>query len=353
MKSVAIWSRLLSLVTFLFALPASADQPVEQDLLLPVELRLEVTADIEAQVLVNPGHPNGGRTFVLLHGLAHTGDALRPLAEAVFANPKLKASRAVLLSLPGHGGSSLPQGQGVLFGDLSLEDDAAALIGALDALEARGLRPDVLVGHSMGAGIVELAQDRLIDEGTDFRTRFGVKEVVLLASTIPNAVPPSVLPWALADSGAGAAFLAPFVLFSDPILGPHLSIPAEVWPGLFFTNTIGDLVPGTPSAADVVAQGYIAPEALIASLEMLGAGGWSRPTVGPGIFGRRHGSEPCVIAFSEDIFIAVDEEVALYRYLTGDMQDKRFVLVTRPDAVHDMLISDPGAVASAMETCSK
>ncbi|MDC3979588.1 alpha/beta fold hydrolase [Polyangium jinanense] len=353
MKSVAIWSRLLSLVTFLFARPASADQPGEQDLLLQVELRPLVTADIEAHVLVNPDHPSGGRTFVLLHGLAHTGDALRPLVEAVFANKALKASRAVLLSLPGHGGSSLPQGQGVLFGDLTLDDDAAALIGALDALAARGLRPDVLVGHSMGAGIVEHAQDRLIDDETDFRTRFGIKEVVLLASTIPNAVPPNVLPWDLADSGAGAAFLAPLVILSDPILGPHLSIPPAVWPGLFFTNTIGDLAPGAPSAADVVAQGYIAPEALTASLEMLGAGGWSRPTVGPGIFGRRHGSEACVIAFSEDIFIAVDEEMALYRYLTGDTQYQRFVLVTRSDAVHDMLISAPDAVASAMETCSK
>ncbi|MDI1482313.1 alpha/beta hydrolase [Polyangium sp. y55x31] len=345
MKSVALWSSLLSTVTLLFALPASADPPGEQVLSLPVELSPGVTADIAAQVLVNPDHPNGGRTFVMLHGLAHTGNTFRPLADAVFADNKLDARRVVLLDLPGHGESPLPQG--ILFGLLSLGDDVAALTGALDALGPLGLHADVLVGHSLGGEIIELTQNELITEGTSLRARFAVNDVVLLAPAIP-----SPLPWSLADSGAGAAALAPFVVLGDPLLGPHLFIPAPAWQGLFFTNSKDKLVQGPPSVAEIVAQGYIAPEALVASQELLGVG-TVRPTVSAGIFDPSHGSDACVVAFSEDLFLPAGEERPHYRYLTGDTQDERFVVVTRFGAVHDMLISDPDAVANAMRTCSK
>ncbi|MDI1446098.1 alpha/beta hydrolase [Polyangium sp. 6x1] len=281
----------------------------------------------------------------MLHGLAHTGDTFRPLAEAVFADQKLDASRAVLLNLPGHDGSSLPQG--ILFGALTLDDYVATLTGSLDALLALGFRTDVLVGHSMGGELIELAQNELIADGTSLRARFDVEDVVLLAPSIPNP-----LSWSLADNGTGAAVLANF-LTMDPILGPHISIPAPSWQGLFFTNSKGKLVPGAPSVAEIVARGYIAPEPLLASQQLLGAGEFARPTVSAGIFAPSHGSDACVLAFSEDLFILVDEERPHYRYLTGDPQDQHFVVVTRSGAVHDMLVSDPHAVAIAMRTCSK
>src|SRR6266542_3404958 len=76
-----------------------------------------------------------------------------------------------------------------------------------------------------------------------------VSNVVLM-----NAVSPYPAPFFLADSGAGPVIVAPFVL-SDPVRGLYVHIPAPNWLGFFFTNLLGNFVPGTPSPEEAVSRG--------------------------------------------------------------------------------------------------
>ena len=60
-----------------------------------------------------------------------------------------------------------------------------------------------------------------------------------------------------------------------------------------------------------------------------------------GIFAPAHQTVLSVVAYEQDLIFRPDEERALYRYLTGDETDERFVVVPSYEAVHETHISNP------------
>ena len=244
------------------------------------------------------------------------------------------------------------------FGNLTVEDFTAILLGVLDQL-AKHVNIEGIVGHSMGGLIVQMAQNNLMSAGTSLRKEYGIQNVYLLAPAIPNP-----LPWLFADSGGGSAIAASLVSF-DPNLGLYLQLlsndPAEqaellgIWLAVFFTNRSGDFAAGTPFTT-ALESNYLSNEALIMTLQLLGSDGFVRPSVNPGIF--NDSVQKCfrIITFSEDLAVPgenlLQEHQELAKYLTGNAQAANVVLIDAPDAVHDMYIANPTEVAKVITSCS-
>jgi len=321
----------------------------DYDLLIEqVTLRPGVTADVHVHVFVNEARPCVGQTLFAVHGFAHTSAAWRPLAEALFAGAPDDVGvvcRVAAVDLPGRGGSSLPSG--LLYSDLVLADEVTALAGALDGLEAAGEHPTTIVAHSQGGLLTQMLQQRLLDAGSSLLLRYQVSRVTLFAS-----VGPAGLPWNFIDSGVGLAILAQLIGF-DPDLGLVASVPDAVFPYLFFTDLAGNLASGAPTPAEVAADGLSAPEPLLASLNLVGAPPFSRETIAPGIFARENGTRLVVVGYQEDVLIRPEEVALLYQHLTGEEPGRDVVVITGPESVHDLQLTDPDRLLDALEASQK
>lgn len=317
----------------------------DYDLLIDdVALRPGVTVDLHVHVYVNEARPCEGQTLFAVHGFAHTSTAWGPLAEALFAGEPSEAGvvcQVVAVDLPGRGGSSLPTG--LAYGDLVLADFVSALAGALDGLEAAGLHAGTIVAHSQGGLLVQMLQQRLLDSGSSLLLRYQIHRAVLLASVGPAGVP-----WNFVDSGVAAAILGPLIVF-DPDLGLVASIPDALFPFLFFTDLAGNLVSGAPTPAEVAADGLNAPEPLLSSLNLLGFPPFAREEIDPGVFAPGNGTRLSVVSFQEDVLIRPEENAILYEHLTGQAPDRNFVVVTGPEAVHDLQLSGPEVLLDALD----
>ena len=226
--------------------------------------------DIQIDSFANPNKNAGNKTLLAVHGLAHTGATFEPLANELFKKTGSdKIDRVLALNFPGRNGSGLPSN--VQFGNLTVEDYTAVLLGVLDQLPKQ-IKIESIVGHSMGALIIQTAQNRLRSAGTSLQKEYGIKNVYLLATSIPNP-----LPWLFADSGA-ASQIAAMLQSADPTLGSHLRLlssnPEEqarllgIWLSIFFTNSLDEFVPGTPFTT-ALKSNYVSNEALIMTLQVL------------------------------------------------------------------------------------
>lgn len=336
---------LAALAVLLAPTPARA-APDATLVLEDVALRPGVTVDLSVSVYSDAALPSAacvGRDVLAVNGFAHTAATWEPFARALLAREPGSVCRVLALDLPGHGGSGLPTG-GLPFAFLTLDDAASALLGALAALPALGYDVDGLVAHSQGGMVVQLAQQRLVSDDSGLRGAHGVKQVVLLAPT-----PPAGLPWAFVDGGTAGALLGQFYVAADPLLGPHFAIPDALWPYVFFTTPSGALAPLAPSAADVAARGYNAPEPLLSALQLVGAAPFaSRPPVDAGVFGPGAGTRLTVVAFEQDALIRPEEAAAIAAHLSGgEGEGARLQVVTGPFAVHDLYVADPDALLAA------
>ncbi|HEX8904299.1 MAG TPA: alpha/beta hydrolase [Longimicrobiaceae bacterium] len=314
----------------------------DTDLVLhAVPLRPGVAVDLHLKVFVNPAWPPpvcpSENIILAVPGFAHTAATWRAYANAVFSTRSQQACEVIALDMPGHGGSGLPTG--ITFGELVLDDYATALLAVLDALNASGNAPATLIGHSQGGIVIQMAQQRLVAAGSSLRQADGVRAVELLAP-----VPPAEVPWNFVDSGAAAQVLSAFLVLNDPVLGPHASVPAEYWPPLFFSNLSGQIASGAPTPAQVTANGYNAPAPLYASLQLVGAPPFSRPSISAGIFADGYGTRLGVITFEQDQLIRPAEGQALLAHLAGGSSGQKFSTIAGPEAVHDLLISNPLAI---------
>jgi pimeloyl-ACP methyl ester carboxylesterase len=162
----------------------SASEPPSYDINFQIQLRNNVSVQMGATVVVNPRNPNYGLQALFLNGTGQTANTFKPLAQAIFSdNFGLLVSKAVLLNYPGHGNSGYPTG--IQFGSLSINDYVTSLLASLDELPHLGLRPNVLLGHSLGAEIIMLAQQRLISQGVTLRSKFGVFGISALPLSPP------------------------------------------------------------------------------------------------------------------------------------------------------------------------
>ena len=313
--------------------------------------------DIQINSYENRNKYAGNKTLLAVHGLAHTGATFDLLANELFKHTgNDKVSRVLALNFPGRNGSGVPED--VEFGSLTVEDFTAVLLGVLDQL-AKQTQIETIVGHSMGGLIVQTAQNSLRSGGTSLQKEYGIKNVYLLAPSIPNP-----LPWLFADSGAGSG-IAAMVLDDDPTLGSHLRLlsddPAEqgrllgIWLTLFFTDRSGKFVAGTPFTT-ALQSNYISNEALIMTLQLLGSSGFRRPSVDPGIFDRRVQKCFRIVSFSEDLAVPgenlLQEHQDLANFLTGNARSANVVFIDAPDAVHDMFLTNPAEVAKALTSCN-
>ena len=298
-----------------------------------VTLREGVTADLHLTVFVNRRHLCQDRTTFAVHGMLHAAAAWEPLAAAWFDREPFGSGpcRVIALALPGHGQGGLPSG--ALFGELVFDDYVTAVLATLDRLRDLGVRPRTIVGHSLGGGMIQFAQQRLAATGTNLRRAYGVKDAVLLGSAIPEPIP---------VPGGSLAALAQFVTFT-PELGSHVAVPAPIWRMFFFSNLTGQLGPGAPTAEEIVAHGYSSVESLA-----LIQGLTPRPHVDAGLFEPAARTALTVVAYEQDPIIRPESSLALYTHLTGDTSGRRFSLIDGPDSVHDMHISAPAALLQGM-----
>jgi pimeloyl-ACP methyl ester carboxylesterase len=322
-----------------FLLPAA-----DGDVFLPdVPLRPGVTVDLHLAVFVNearqPASCASENVVLAVPGFAHTAATWGPYASARFADPAQHACAVIALDMPGHGLSGLPEG--ISFGELTLDDYATALLAVLGSFADAPAAPSILVGHSQGGLVIQMAQQRLVAGASSLR-QAGIREVQLLAPA-----PPAGLPWSFVDSGAATGLLGALLILGDPVLGSHASVPPALWPTLFFSNLAGQVAPGAPTPAEVAANGYNAPAPLFASLQLVGAPPFARPSISAGIFAGRHRTRLSVVNFAQDPLIRPEEGQAIMQHLTDGQSARAFTLIQGEFAVHDLYLSDPAALLRA------
>jgi pimeloyl-ACP methyl ester carboxylesterase len=329
---------------------ATQPQPCGSDLMLHnVALRPGVHSDIHVRVFHNPHWScawDHTKTIFTVHGAAGSANTWEPLSDALFDrfDGDERVCRVAAIDLPGHGGSSPPEG--LVFGDLTLEDFGAAVVGTLHRLKHHGIRPRLALGHSQGGIVLQLAQQALLDDGSSLREAFGIRRAALLGSVAPQAVP-----WDFADSGAGAGLIMQFAS-NHPTLGQVFDLPPELWVPIVFTNLNGAIPPSAPAPAEVVQHEYLSLESFTALASLVGAPSFSRPDVDPGVFADHLGTRLGVVAFEHDTLIPPDNSEALYEHLTGEEASCAFSVVLGEDAVHGAPINIPDAVLDALEDVS-
>ena len=332
-----------------------------------VELRPGVTADINVRVFVNDSQPCQGRTVMLVPGAWGSADPAWwwPFLEAFFTdNPAgRKGCRFAILELPAHGGSGLPEG-GPIYGELTQTDYAAAVIGALERLPDWGVKPKTILAYSMGGIVTALAQQTLVDQGTNLREAFNIQKVVLL-----SPVPPAETPWSVAD-WYGYLFGEFYSCYTGP---GGVVIPGCEWLDvepdvgvdfhdlLWFDPTLTwdcdpDTTPlGQPPLPAPVAEGlcdsttpygdtffdYGTHEPATALYEIFGGFQYQRPITDRGIFGPRSRTTLYSIGLELDTTIFPEETAASYEHYADDPELEGFVLVEGPTTDHLMIFIDP------------
>ena len=320
----------------------SASEPPSYDINFQIQLRDNVSVQMGATVVVNPRNPNFGLQVLFLNGTGQTANTFKPLAQAIFSdNFGFLVSRAVLLNYPGHGNSGYPSG--IQFGSLSINDYVTSLLASLEELPRLGLRPNVLLGHSLGAEIIMLAQQRLISQGATLRSKYGVFGAIFLVPDIPGP-----LPWSFVDSGAAGPLVAQFVR-QDPVLGNVLDIPPPVWVSLFYSDRAGNIIPNATTPEEAVAKGFISLDSATVGAELIGAAG-PRPPINQGIFSLNRGTVTSVIAFEQDgLYVFPDEHRGVYSFITQDQSGRLFFTVNGADTVHNLHVVNPKAILSAVK----
>lgn len=301
-------------------------------LLEDIELRPGVTVDIFVNVY---GDLESGDCQLAVHGGVFAAASWRPYAEALGDDACVLAP-----DMPVRGNSGVPDG--ALFGELDLFDYVTALEQILDRLHDLDVEPKTILGHSMGGTLVQMLQQRLVDQGSSLEDRYDIDEAILVASDLPAEVP-----WALGDSGDLTGLIEAFAV-NEPAYGLLFEIPVTLWPAFYFTDLQGNVVPNSLTAAEIEAGGFNAlGEPLNAIHQLNGTGGYpSRPSVDANVF--LDDTRVRVIAYEQDIYVQLAESETLYQHLTGDPDSNCFVPVFGPDTVHTLQFSNPQALVDAI-----
>ncbi|MEW6732203.1 MAG: alpha/beta fold hydrolase, partial [Acidobacteriota bacterium] len=297
-----------------------------------IQLRDNVTVEMGAIVLKNSKKAKKGATILVLNGTGQTANTFRPLAASLFSKKtSSKVAQVILLDYPGHGNSGLPMPSTTLkFGDLTVADYVSALLRSLEKLAAMQLKPNVLLGHSLGAEIIQLAQQRLTSQGTNLKQSFGISGAIFL---VPDIAGP--LPWAF-TANAGPV-VAPLIR-NDPNLGMILDIPASVFVDLFYRDRQGRLIANATTPDEAVAKGFISFDSATLGAELLGLPPFTqRPQLSEGIFDTSSGTAAGLLAFAQDgLYVFPDEHRNLYTFLTRDQNLRLFFTINDPDSVHNI-----------------
>ena len=323
---------LLAFMLWAFPVTTQAGHTPPDLFLEGIILRPGVTVDIHARVFVNPVHPSRGVTVLAVNGLSHAANSWMPFVDSLFThNPAgRKVGHVVALIMPGQGLSGVPEGLPV--GDVTLDDYATILLRCLEALPDHKIRPRTLLGHSLGGLVIQMAQQRLVHQGTSLRRAFNVDEVLLLGTAAPSAVPDDNSVWlpVIEMCHYYGWTVVPFPLFA-----------AEWRVGGLFSNAYGELIPGTPTLEEIAENGYVAAEPLTVLKQLAGYPPFENPEVDPGVFGRQSRTTLKVIAYEHDWFGNALTIQQVYEYLTGDSDLTQFLIIPGDNTAHDLHIADP------------
>ncbi len=303
-----------------------------------VNVRPGVHLAIESLIITNPDAPANGKTVLCIHGLAHTASAFEGLAASLDSDPaaNAKVRRMILLNLPGRGESGLPKGPADLdYGQMNLEDYASVVVEMLDEYKDRCMTPSEIVAHSMGGLVVQLTEKKLESCGSTLYTKYGVTNIALLSPSGPAEVPDAFL-----DSGAGIGLLDAYSRTNDN-RGVFVTVDPMTFLGLFFSDTLGNVVPNAPTPQQIRNQELIAKESYAAGLQTVGTSDL-RPSVPAGIFAPAKHMGVRVLVGTQDIFGGSVADV--YYYLTGDATFSKLIVIDSPTAVHDQFITEPQVV---------
>lgn len=328
---------------------ATMTPPTDHSLFLQdVELRPGITADLHLRVFVNEDLPcrDPARTALAIHGINHTAATWKTLADAFFTGPADEQLCAVAaLDHPGHGRSGLPEGDAEFdFGQLTVQDYARGVLGVMDRLERRGVRPAILMGHSQGTQTLQTLQQLLLEEGASLAESFDVRDVVFFGTQGPREAP---VEWTLPDEAVAERIASLVTTTAEK--GTFLVGPPRVFLENWFINRSLVLSSDAPTVEEIAENGWNADIPLAAVLQAAGQGGFQRPSVDRGAFAPSSGITLHVIHFTDDPWSLNAAEI--YEHLTGDASLTGFVPVRDPhhEAVHDYPITDPGVVRSAIE----
>jgi pimeloyl-ACP methyl ester carboxylesterase len=351
MKHLFLCILLVALFTPLTLAQAEFDPQIVEDSLImtQVPMRSGSTVDLHVKIWENVS-PNCwagfGNTVLAFHGITETASIWGNIASAVLNNYQDKSwdgalisgniCRFVALDMPGHGRSSFPTGGSLLFGDMVVEDWAVAAFAAMDRLKAINVRPTILMGHSAGGLLIEIMQDTLLKQrmGACLRKTYGIRHAILLAPA-----PPAGFPLSFFEDPAFGASVQPFI-FLDPKFGAYFLMPPLGWIVPIFSGVDGKVIASAPTVDEVISRQYQSPESMGVLLQLASYGPFRRPSVDAGIFAPFRGTNLRMVAFENDIIVRHQEVQPVYRYLTFDDSNARYVVVKGTESVHGMLISD-------------
>lgn len=312
-----------------------------------VELRSGATADIHVQVSMNEARPcrDPARTALFIHGVNATAASWDPFVEAFFSGDA--GNQLCLIAAmdhAGHGDSGLPVGS-VLFGELMVEDYARTLMGVLERLRSRGIRPSILVGHSQGTSTIQTAQEMLLDREETLRGRYGVRDVVFLGTQGPAELPVEFL---LPEEPV--AELIGSLVRTTPEKGTFVHGPPSLFQELWFINLNLELSSAAPSLEEIAENGWNSDVPLFATLQAAGQGGFTTPSVRSGAFRSELGTRLHNVDFADDPWSLTQRAREIHEYLTGDPSLRGFVSLSDPDneAVHDYMTTHPEVVREAI-----
>lgn len=312
-----------------------------------VELRPGATADIHVQVSMNEARPcrDPARTALLIHGVNATAASWDPLAEAFFeGDAEDQLCLVAAMDHAGHGKSGLPVGS-VLFGELTVQDYARTLMGVLQRLRSRGIRPSILMGHSQGTSTIQTVQETLLDEGESLEERYGVRDVVFLATQGPAQLQAGFL---LPEEEVGAVIGS--LLTTTPEKGTFVQGPPTLYQDLWFINLDLVLSSAAPSLEEIGENGWNSNVPLFAALQAAGQDGFTTPPVRSGAFRSEHGTTLHDVDFADDPWALTPRAREIHEYLTGDPSLSGFVSLSDPanEAVHAYPTTHPEVVRGAI-----
>lgn len=274
--------------------------------------------------------------------------------------------------------SGLPQG-GLLFGQISEDNYANVLLNSLTQLASQtGIRPTAMMSHSNGGMVIQLAQQKLADMGTNFLDRYGIQKITMMAPT-----PSAPVVWPDQEAIRSALIFqqdcfGPFVLPSPCEVLDVLPPPNDItWEDLQavdpataivnfdcdpFTVPIGVPTilavplncqdpPGNPLGdhTPIGTFGGPAPEPLMIVRQINGVPPQIRPSTNSGIFTGVENGTLSIIAFQNDQIVGppfVLED--LFNHLTDPSEFDKFQVIEGPLANHFMFFVAPEEMLQAV-----
>ncbi|MET0341559.1 MAG: hypothetical protein ABW252_11210 [Polyangiales bacterium] len=309
---------------------------------VPVTLRGTAKATLKATRYVNAA-ATGQTTILAVPGFTATAKSLEKLVAATFANtatgPNVK--QVITVDLPGHAASTKPTG--IKYGEVTLEDNAEAVVQTIQALAAQGNAPQLVFGYGASGLVIATAQEQLLKAGSSL-SKLGVSTAILY---VP--VPSAGRPW---TQTAVSSTLGQYVSTSDAD-GAIYKITDDLWNRSGFTNKAGTGGLGAPTAAEVAANGYntIEPAAVLSQLTGVNdptkGAPVARPEVRAGAFAAANGTNLIVVGFSEAIQVTSADSADFYVHLTGDAAKAGFTEVVDPLAVSSAFLTIPDKAVAA------